>query len=91
MAEQQKDICTLRKFERNRYFYGKLLTVRDFETEQNYFRGKDALINRIIHGGGIACGLEVTIQEDEPTIDISPGVAIDCCGREIVVQESTSV
>ena len=22
-------------FERNRYFYGKLLTVRDFETEQN--------------------------------------------------------
>ena len=23
-------------FERNRYFYGKLLTVRDFEVEQRY-------------------------------------------------------
>lgn len=26
--------------ERNRYFYGKMLTARDFETEQRYFNNK---------------------------------------------------
>ena len=77
--------------EDTRYFYGKLLTVRDFEIEQSYFRGKDALINRLIHGGGIVCGLEVSNpQEGENqkfTTNLSAGVAIDCCGREIVVSQ----
>ena len=27
-------------FERNKYFYGKLLTVDDFETEQRYMNDK---------------------------------------------------
>lgn len=31
-------------FERNRYFYGKLLTVRDFEVEQRYHCSKRALL-----------------------------------------------
>jgi len=96
MGNTTNDICTLHPFERNRYFYGKLLTVRDFEIEQSYFRGKDALINRIIHGGGIVCGLEVdkdTLKEENGklTIDLSAGVAIDCCGREIVVSASGSI
>ena len=71
-------------FERNRYFYGKLLTVRDFEVEQRYFIQKQRLINRLIHGSGIVCGLKVE-KVDDTTIRINPGVAIDCCGREIVV------
>ena len=37
-------------FERNRYFYGKLLTVRDFEVEQRYHSGKRALLNRTFLG-----------------------------------------
>ena len=37
-------------FERNRYFYGKLLTVRDFEVEQRYHCSKRALLNRLLHG-----------------------------------------
>ena len=32
--------------ERNRYFYGKMLTARDFETEQRYFNNKRRLLNR---------------------------------------------
>ncbi len=44
-------------FERNRYFYGKLLTVRDFEVEQRYHSGKRALLNRLVHGAGVVCGL----------------------------------
>lgn len=33
-------------FERNKYFYGKLLSVSDFETEQRYMNDKRRLINR---------------------------------------------
>ena len=33
-------------FERNKYFYGKLLTVDDFETEQRYMNDKRRVLNR---------------------------------------------
>jgi len=36
-------------FERNRYFYGKLLTVRDFEQEQTYLISEGERRNVIIH------------------------------------------
>ena len=42
--------------ERNRYFYGKLLTVRDFEIEQHYNRSKTQLFNRLRFGAGVVCG-----------------------------------
>jgi len=71
-------------FERNRYFYGKLLTVRDFEIEQRYFNDKRRLTNRLLHGCGIVSGLQV-IYVDEKTVSIEPGLAIDGSGREIVV------
>lgn len=71
-------------FERNRYFYGKLLTVRDFEIEQKYNNNKRRLTNMLLHGSGIVCGLQV-ICVDEKTVSIEPGFAIDGSGREIVV------
>ena len=40
--------------ERNRYFYGKMLTARDFETEQRYFNNKRRLLNRTLYGAGWA-------------------------------------
>jgi len=81
--------CQLHPFERNRYFYGKLLTVRDFETEQRYYMEKDRLINRLIHGVGIAYGLEVENPQLESdgrlTVELKKGAALDCCGNEIIV------
>ena len=80
----------LTQFERNKYFYGKLMTVRDFETEQSYFNEKRHLLNWLIHGIGIVCGLEITeprIDNGKLKIKLSPGVALDCCGHEIVVGE----
>lgn len=80
-------IC--REFKRNRYFYGKLLTVRDFETEQNYFNNKRYMLNHLIHGSGIVCGLKVSQgQGDVQNIIISPGVALDGLGREIAVNNN---
>ena len=74
-------------FERNRYFYGKLLTVRDFEVEQRYHCTKRELLNRLVHGAGVVCGLGVTAS-DESTLIIESGMALDYQGREIVVPEA---
>ena len=80
---------SLPTFRRNNYFYGKLLTVNDFRMEQQYFINKQRLANRLIHGVGVVCGLVVS-QNPAPgapsgSIIISPGLALDSCGREIIV------
>lgn len=71
-------------FERNRYFYGKMLTARDLETEQRYFNNKRRLINRTIIGVGVVCGLGV-YQNDDTSFSVETGFALDYLGREIVV------
>ena len=88
MVTIDENDCSLKQFQRNRYFYGKLLTVEDFNTEQRYLNEKRHLINKNILGSGICCGLEVDslIKQDQTwQAKISRGLAIDCCGREIVV------
>ncbi len=74
-------------FERNRYFYGKLLSVNDFELEQNYNNDKRQLINRYIHGTGVVNGLYVLAIDDD-SISVENGLALDYLGREITVPES---
>ena len=76
--------CAPQSLTRNRYFEGKLLTVDDLEAEQAYHVDKQRLHNRISHGIGVACGLGVTPGEDE--IRVETGMAIDCQGREVIVQ-----
>lgn len=73
-------------YERNRYFYGKLLGVEDFEAEQKYMNDKRRLINRFMHGCGVVCGLNV-VQIGEDSVTIEPGMALDFAGREIIVDE----
>lgn len=97
MANEQEngDGCNLHLFERNNYFYGKLMTVRDFDTEQKYFNGKRQLINRLVCGTGIVCGFDpddgkirVTSESGKLIItfnDGGGGVALDRYGHEIVV------
>lgn len=85
-------ICDIPHFERNNYFYGKLMTERDFFAEQCYFNEKRWLINRMILGWGVVCGLDVVAVNDDPTkVRVTPGLAIDCCGREIMVCEEQEV
>ena len=73
--------------ERNRYFYGKLLTVRDFEIEQRYNCTKRELLNRVLQGAGVVCGFGVTASDDT-TLMIESGLALDYQGREIVLPET---
>ncbi len=76
----------LRHFEKNNYYYGKLLTAKDFEMEQVYFNHKRYLVNRLLHGTGIVSGLNI-IAVDDQTISLEPGVALDANGREVVVSK----
>ena len=68
---------------RNHYFYGKLLDVPHFDMEQVYVIQQRWLLNRLSLGEGVLCGLGVTVQANQ--VCISPGVAIDGLGREIIV------
>lgn len=70
---------------RNRYFYGKMLDVFHFELEQNYFNGKRWLLNRLVSGYGVVCGLNVLLSSDLKSLYVTPGLAIDKCGHEIIL------
>lgn len=77
-------------FERNNYFYGKLLTSKDFQNEQGYMNDKRRLINRTLHGMGIVYGMDV-VAADDSSIIIQSGMALDACGREIVLPQTQVV
>ncbi|MBQ7841778.1 MAG: hypothetical protein IJ390_15015, partial [Lachnospiraceae bacterium] len=74
-------------FNRNHYYYGKLLTSRDFSMEQEYMNDKRRLGNLMLHGSGIVSGLKVVAADDTAVI-LQSGFAVDGGGREIVVPET---
>lgn len=76
---------------RNRYFYGKLLDVYHLELEQRYFLEQRRRLNRLTVGFGVVCGLDVTFGPDGKSVLVTPGVAIDGLGREIVVTETICI
>lgn len=90
MMNSNKKGCIILKnlnyfpFERNRYFYGKLLTVNDFESEQKYFNDKRRMLNRFLFGSGVVSGMDV-VRVDDNTISVEMGLALDFSGREIVI------
>jgi len=81
--------CDLHAPRRNRYFYGKLLDAYHFELETGYFNAKRSLLNRLVTGYGVVCGLDVDHGDEPGYIVIKPGLAIDKQGREIVVEHQT--
>lgn len=78
-------VCKVREFERNNYFHGKVLSARDLTLEQRYFNEKRWLLNRMVLGWGVVCGLDVALEGG--ALVVQPGLALDCCGHEILVCE----
>lgn len=75
---------------RNNYFYGKLLDVFHLEMEQEYFNSKRQLLNRLVTGPGVVCGLRVDLTDDGKSVVVQPGLAIDRCGHEIIVAKPSA-
>lgn len=75
---------------RNIFYYGKLMDAYHFALETDYLNAKRWLLNRLVGGTGVVCGLDVhACGKNE--ISITPGLAIDKWGREILVTEKTPV
>lgn len=87
--KEAKGAADLKTMERNSYFYGKLLDVFHLEMEQEYFNSKRRIINRLVIGPGVVCGLDVEVTDDGKQIVVLPGLAIDRCGREIIVPDQS--
>lgn len=85
MQDDSVECDALRSFSRPRYFYGQLLDVRHFESEQAYFKRKQWMLNRLVDGFGVVCGLDVQLGADDHSVVVLPGLALDKQGREIVV------
>ena len=75
------------------YFEGKLLSADDFTAEQHYLIEKRYLHNRLLHGSGIVSGLAVSLSSDQsaPAVIVEPGIAVDRCGREMVLTSAVSL
>jgi hypothetical protein len=87
---------------RLRYFHGQPLGALDLRREQSYHRNRAMLHNRLLHGWGVVCGLEVRVPprkeggdcDADPTVAeviVLPGVALDCLGNEIVLRHPRPV
>lgn len=70
-------------FKRVKYTMGLVLGVDEFEQEQTFFLERDRLQNRMLHGYGTVCGLE--LSADGTKVTVTPGLAVDPLGREIRV------
>jgi hypothetical protein len=82
---------TLSPDKRVDYAYGMVLGLGEFLQEQQYFLQKDYLHERALHGYGTVYGLQVMTAPatDDPgdyTITVTPGMAIDQWGREVLVR-----
>jgi hypothetical protein len=67
--------------ERVRFHQGQMLTAQDLQDEQDYFLEKARRHNRLLHGSGVVCGLEVKTEGRK--VLVQPGSAIDGTGRLI--------
>jgi hypothetical protein len=77
---------------RLRFFDGQLLTAQDFQAEQEYQLEKRRLHNRLLHGIGVVSGLVVSIDDGSGTsVLVSPGLALDGHGNEILVESPVRV
>jgi hypothetical protein len=86
--KSESKFCEYNNFKKARYFHGMLMTERDFSDEQKYHIEKRKLLNRMLHGCGVVCGLQIKQTPiASSTITISSGLALDCNGNEIYVNK----
>jgi hypothetical protein len=77
--------------ERLNYFNGQRLQAADLKTEQDYHIRVRRWLNRSLYSSGIAEGLSVYAIKDQARVRVTPGLAIDHLGREIILLDEQIV
>ncbi|MFZ2162578.1 MAG: hypothetical protein WAW02_10205 [Sideroxyarcus sp.] len=77
--------------ERLNYYNGQRLEASDFKTEQDYHMRTRRWLNKSLYSAGIARGLEVRAVPGFTRVVVSPGLALDSDGREIILLEEATV
>jgi hypothetical protein len=81
--------------ERTRFFARQLVGPEDFTQDQRYFREKHRRHNRMLHGWGVVCGVEVSQagnSDGAPApylVCVAPGYVLGPYGDEILVDVTT--
>lgn len=73
--------------ERLNYYNGQRLEAGDLKLEQEYHIRTRRWLNKSLYTTGIASGLDVRKENGTRTIIVSPGLALDAEGREILLLE----
>jgi len=82
---------TEKPLDRLNYFNGQRLEASDLKTEQDYHIRVRRWLNKSLYSSGIARGLEVRAVTGEPAVMVSPGLALDAQGREIILWEEQKI
>lgn len=77
--------------QRPNWFVGRVLSSNDLDQQQSYVRERMRRHNRLLHGWGVATGLEVAAANDGAALSVTPGFALDAAGNEILVSDLTVV
>lgn len=75
---------------RPQYFHGQLLLENDFGDEQKFHVEARQRHNLSLHDWGVVRGLTV-LRAGEKSVNLSPGAAVDPSGREILLDETSTV
>ena len=87
MAEQDPGSYFKSEIKRLNYYNSQFLVEKDFNDEQLYHKEMRRLHNRALHTWGIVSGLQVEKVANECKVTVTPGIAIDRLGHEVVLAE----
>jgi hypothetical protein len=74
--------------ERIQFFNGERLFASDLQALEAFNREMRRLHNQSLHQAGVGSGFQVVGNIGDRQATISPGYAIDSCGREIILTET---
>jgi hypothetical protein len=77
--------------ERPAFFDGQRLTAADLGAAADYSSLLRRLHNRALHGWGVVLGLAVTGVRGARSVQVSPGLALDRSGRELLLPAAVEV
>jgi hypothetical protein len=77
--------------ERPRYYPRQLVTPDDMTLEQDYFRQRLRLHNRLLHGWGVVCGAQVEVATKAWHVIVKQGYVLGPYGDEIYIEKDQCI